>query len=861
MSTPIVYEGAIARTNPSQNGLFSDMSFWVGHRVPQRLHFVQMIQNNGGQVVPLEKNADYLIADHVKKNACPPGSYSYKWIEESCKAGVLKEPEDYLCVPTKRSEPQPSGSAAPLKTTRTKFTAEDDLILRRWVASNERKGESVAGNVIYKQLEDKYPHHTYQSWRDRWVKILQHLPRPKESDTTPSPPPTRRTADTSTHASPKTPGSLGRRVPTGNAAATRGRVKFTEKDDEILTQHIRECRRQGKPIAGLKIFRDLANDFPHHTEQSWRTRWTKVLEPRFIMGPAEEEPEEELEEELEEEPEEEREETAKAVLGTRMEAEQPHNITTPLKSHRSRSSTHVLHTVNEVPRVVTSPTEDNVVNNGKGPQILHTEVRTTPRAPIQELEELAVDLDQSFLTKEEFLRNYQEYVKDQELQLVPWFTIKGRTFEPWDLWEAVVSQKMDPSERDWQQIAEKLGFDWVRHETIHDEIRECYEKHLADFEEIQKTFAAYEKLRKSFNGDPDDDSEDEDDEDDESNAKELLPSSPPIMPSLKRSFDAHRSSSDHTYPQPSPKRRRINRDTEIPSTPEHMNQASDLRSQADNGTTLSARRSTQRAVNKRTEENESQDTVPELPVFETQVNFEMESQCNITPSQQLHQESDAISPDLADASPTPKVGIQIANPGTPTPKRLTRNPSQEDSDDEMAEITTTSHSNYIPVKVNNAEKTKRRSLPKSYTQKSPPTSGISTSAVAPRENTQHSRLARSQPPRRLSSPKETPEDVIDRFCSLGYPRGIVLQSLRATTWRLGDAGQVMEILKRGEELPQRTHGVWTRRDDDALKLATSDEPPKDDKEKRKRIKARERLEKKHGPELIELRRKYLWEVV
>ncbi|KAF3068295.1 hypothetical protein GL218_08326 [Daldinia childiae] len=852
MSAPIVYEGAIARKNPSQNGLFSGMRFWVGHRVPQRLHFVQMIQNNGGQVVPLEKNADYLIADHAKKNACPPGSYSFKWIDESCRAGVLKEPENYLCMPSKQSEPtkqggpRPSGSAAPLKTTRTKFTAEDDLILRRWVASNERKGELVLGNAIYKQLADKYPHHTYQSWRDRWVKILQYLPQPKESDRTPSTPTTRRTADALAHASPKTPGSLGRRVPTRNAAATRGRVQFTEEDDKLLIHRVMECARQGKAIAGTKIFRDLANDFPHHTEQSWRARWIKVLEPRLITRPAEEEPEEELEEEPEEEPEE----TPKA-LDTRIEASRPHNTTTSLRSPRIRSSTHSLHTVGEVPTVVTGPSEDNVVNKGKGHQNLDAEVRTIPQAPIQEPEELSADLDQSFSSdmsmKEQFLSDYRAYVESENLEFVHWLTIKGRTFELWDLWEAVTSQKVDPSERDWQQIAETLGLNWVQYETVHDEVRDCYEKYLAAYEEY---IAAFEEFSESSNADTNDDDN-----------EEPLPSSPPIMPSLKRSFDTHKSPSDHTYPQPSPKRRRINRDTEIPSTPDHANLASDLRSQADNGTSLSARRSTQRAMSKITERNESRDVNPELPVFETQVNFEMESQCNITPSQQLYQESDAISLDLADASPTPKVGTRIANQGTPTPKRLVRNPFREDSDDEAAEITTTGHSNDNSVKVTSAEKPKRRSLPKSYARKSPPGGGASASVVASREDMQHSRLERSQPPRRLSPPKETPEDIIDRFCSLGYPRGIVLKSLRATTWRLGDAGQVMEILKRGEELPQRTHGVWTQRDDDALELVISNQPPKDDKEKRKRVKARERLEKKHGPELIELRRKYLWEVV
>lgn len=49
-------------------------------------------------------------------------------------------------------------------------------------------------------------------------------------------------------------------MPTRNAAATRGRAKFTKEDDELLMQHVMECARQGKPIAGVKIFRDLAND-------------------------------------------------------------------------------------------------------------------------------------------------------------------------------------------------------------------------------------------------------------------------------------------------------------------------------------------------------------------------------------------------------------------------------------------------------------------------------------------------------------------------------------------------------------------------------------------------------------------------
>ncbi|OTB10758.1 hypothetical protein K445DRAFT_322661 [Daldinia sp. EC12] len=858
MSSSIVYEGALAPKEPTRNGLFKNKKFWVAHRIPQRLAYVQMIQNNGGQVVSLEKNADYLIADHVKKNTCPPGSYSYKWIEESCKAGVLKDPENYLCVPARQKGSQPPSSTGTLKAakgTRVKFTAEDDLILKKWVARNERLGEGLQGNRIYQALEAEYPHHPWQSWRDRWVKHLQYHPRLEESDRTPSTPPTKRTAEDSVHASPKTPGSLGRRVPTRTAAAVQGRVKFTKEDDSALMRH-------GKATRGIEPFGELASDFPQRTEQSWRSRRVQYLEPQSRKRLAREE----LERGAQGEPEEESEQLSESGLNTGTEVGRLHKVPTPQDSPPAHSSSHaknnglrvddveaphISHGTNEARTVA----EDNAVGNqAKDRQHPHAE-RTTPQAYIQDSEEVVTDPDpgQPFTAemsmKDQFLRDYQIYAKTTGLQFVPWITIRGRTFDLWSLWDAVASQKMDPSERDWQQIAEKLGFDWVQHETVHDEIRKCYEKYLGEFEEVWEDFDAYTE----------NDSADDEDENELSTNDLLLPL-PSSIPSLKRSFDAQHSSSDHTYPERSPKRRRIDRGTEIPSTPDHKNGTSNLRSQARNETPFGVRRSTQRAIGVRTEENESRDTVPKLPVFETQENFQMESQYNITPSQQLHRESDAISPDLADASPTPKVGARVADLGTPTPKRVIRIPFQEDSDDEAVEATTTSYNNNTSTRVTSMAEAKGRYLPNSRAQQSPPRVGASTS-VASRNHVEPSRPERHQPSRRLNPPKETPEDVIDRFCSLGYPRDIVLQALRATTWRLGDAGQVMEILKRGEELPQRTHGVWTQRDDEALKLVTSNERSIDDKEKRKRERARVRLERKHGLELMELRRKYLWEAV
>ncbi|KAI1211211.1 TRF2-interacting telomeric protein/Rap1 C terminal domain-containing protein [Annulohypoxylon truncatum] len=861
MAAPIVYEGALAPKEHLQNGLFKNIKFWVAQRVPMRLTWIQNIQDNGGKVIQLEKDADMLIADHLKKNN-PPGSYSYEWIRDSLKAGALQPREGYLCAPAKQSKP--TSSAVPRKGTRAAFTPEDDKILTNWVMKKELEGESLSGLQIYKELEEKHSNHTYQSWQARWVKKLQYLPRPELIDEEPPTPPNKQTAEHYAPSSPSIPRTpapprVGQR-PTRNptSRSPRTRAKFTEEDDRILIQHIQQCVLHNKAIKGITIFRDLANDFPQHTEQSWRDRWVKQLAPKY---------EDDI---VHWRSETTREETPEIQTSPVQETT---NITT--------NTPQKLHTRGKEPaQSVISRGDDEVGDEGASlERDSPSEFQARPEAPTDEPSDASSDMDQSFTgeftTKEEFRRCYKTFMEAQDHIFVPFLTIKGITFEPWDLWEAVASQKMEPEERDWQQIAEKLGFNWVQHENVHDELRVCYEKHLSLFEEFWKNYQEEEEEEEE------EEVEDEEDQD----LEEHLPSSPPVISSLKRSLDARQVSSDYAYPQSSPKRRRLNKNAEIPSTPDHVNGTSSLRHQPAVEVTPSARRSAQRFADGGDEEDESRDTLNELPairgvrkkvlepetqdfrfdpetqniMFDTQGDMEIESQFSITPSQQLRQESDAVSPDIANASPTPKARNRNATQGSPTPRRSIRNPFQEDSEGETSAPATDSHIDEATKNTAAAGKAKRRSLPESFSLKPSPT--VNSTSVRLRTQAQSHSPESPRPAHRPIPAKETPDDVIDRFCSLGYPRNIVLLALRATTWRLGDAGQVMEMLKRGEELPQRTHGVWTQRDDDALKLVTSDEPPKDEKEKRKRARMQKRLEEKHGPELMELRYKYLWGVV
>lgn len=108
-------------------------------------------QANGGKLVHLEKQANFVIADHARKNA-PPGSVSWKWIEQSLKTGALEDVKKYPAGPSER-QIREVGSAIPPRRGRTPFTSEDDRILMEWVAEAERSGASIKGNEIYKELE------------------------------------------------------------------------------------------------------------------------------------------------------------------------------------------------------------------------------------------------------------------------------------------------------------------------------------------------------------------------------------------------------------------------------------------------------------------------------------------------------------------------------------------------------------------------------------------------------------------------------------------------------------------------------------------------------------------------------------
>ncbi|KAL2857976.1 TRF2-interacting telomeric protein/Rap1 C terminal domain-containing protein [Aspergillus pseudoustus] len=159
-----------------QSSLFEGMSFWLSQNVPQRSRFKELVQQNGGVVRLQEKDADVLIVDHTRKNL-PPNVYSYQFIEKSIQNGVLQDLEKYIAGP---SSARPVGATnIPTRGHRLAYTLEDDQILWDYMQPFEIDPTApIRGNKLYQDFAAKYPRHTYQSWRDRYLKRLQGRPRP-----------------------------------------------------------------------------------------------------------------------------------------------------------------------------------------------------------------------------------------------------------------------------------------------------------------------------------------------------------------------------------------------------------------------------------------------------------------------------------------------------------------------------------------------------------------------------------------------------------------------------------------------------------------------------------------------------------
>ena len=184
----VVYTGITDDARLS-GSLFKGIKFWLSQRVPQRSRFIAEVKvwntalralgspltlvrpmvgrwcsstsrrmlwlwiTRGRRRSPERKSAPF--ANYQKSydsDSCRP-SYSYTFIERSIRNGHLEDMEDHKVGPALGTVRSIGSSIQPSKTTRSKYTEDDDRVLWNWVYSHTQKGGGTDGNEIYKQLE------------------------------------------------------------------------------------------------------------------------------------------------------------------------------------------------------------------------------------------------------------------------------------------------------------------------------------------------------------------------------------------------------------------------------------------------------------------------------------------------------------------------------------------------------------------------------------------------------------------------------------------------------------------------------------------------------------------------------------
>lgn len=225
-------------------------------------------------MVRLEMQADYIIADHVRRD-CPPGSLSYTFVEAAIRDAALPNPDDHRAGPAPGTKREVGSTAIPAKGTRTPFTAEDDRVLWEWVEGCRLRGGMVKGNEIYKALEDQNARHTFQAWRDRYIKRLMDRPPPPGAKIPADDP---EQDDEEVEETPD-------RTANGGVSARLGN-DFTDDDFEMLKKEVHQILLIQEDQVG-EAWDAFADAYPEHSAEDWRTFYEEVVLPAYQEEEAE----------------------------------------------------------------------------------------------------------------------------------------------------------------------------------------------------------------------------------------------------------------------------------------------------------------------------------------------------------------------------------------------------------------------------------------------------------------------------------------------------------------------------------------------------------------------------------------------
>ncbi|EHK24955.1 uncharacterized protein TRIVIDRAFT_208667 [Trichoderma virens Gv29-8] len=848
MASHVTYDGV---TGAATGGnIFKDMKFWVSRRVPQRDSILDKIQSNSGVIVALEKDADMLIADHARKDA-PLGSFSWKFITESVNAGIIQVEDKYLIGPPPNQR-RSVLTGAHAKKTRTPFSEQDDAIVAKWILKH---GINTAGNKMYMELEDEYPHHPWQSWRNRWVKVLS-LRSNQEIDRL------AKLADVDVDNAPITAKHIIRKhtredwpqAPKNNAVASSSAGNSQNHNRPSPRVSRNEQTQSREAVSSDRNRRnttdDAASEPDDNNEEGDATIYHDVADGEKSAP--------DKETENEEEQENEQKEDARAEPGGELGEE------------RDRSA------------------ERDTENDDT-----HDEVSAD--------EGLS-----SFSEREQFLNDLQDYCEATDRELDTRCIIGNNEVDLWELFCAVSAQDLPPDELDWRQVAEQVGLGWARDsEVIVALLKSSYDRHLADFVEAMMSFEENEE-------DPEEDIAEGEEtviRDGETAAESRTPRASQtsgVASTLLSNNDNAKSGKrlpdgQLTTPTKLSKRRRTVH-TEIPMTPEDKQRT---------GRRLSAPASAPGNLQSIADEDEDLPDMDELlqrTSWRNQQRQQSPDEPDMTPSQQLRSESNSV------ASPEP---IEPGTPTlyySPTAAAYPhRNDRQLETIQEEDSTTSTptkprSKKRELPASFQQPReprymqleerREKRRQLEQDRRQRQHQRQQQRLEEHQQQELRQEERrreeqqeeeqqqkeqeqekeqeLQRQRWHQDAADSSETDPEVVQQsqeqfvswkkhYLDQGFSEEMIIEAMRRTTMTPGEAMEaVLTSLRDGQGIPSNHEGIWTDRDDAQLKYVVrvgdlrraSGDSGDTRRRKEKAQKMLDRLLFKHDEFRVKLRRKF-----
>ncbi|KAJ6437809.1 Low-affinity potassium transport protein [Purpureocillium lavendulum] len=641
------------------------------------------------------------------------------------------------------------------------------------------------------------------------------------------------------------------------------RTPFSHEDDVALVKWV---LRSGQHLAGNKIYQEFeqtvssvsekslpviltSHQNPRHTWQSWRDRFTRMLQPKGqvylenLAGEASPEPPSPIQERKE--PRAQEAEETPATTRRKPPSRPPQRPQSEQKqgNGQKQQQVHRPSAASRVSNASRDPSASPVAALVR-PPAAQTPRRSDHRQPPSPVAE-ATDEDEMDVMARIFIDDIITYAEEIGKDIDLETRIGGKDVGLWELSQAVEAQKVHRDEVDWLKVAEDLGFDFDPTGRVPDELCQCYRENLLEFLEQMSDYESDDEEGSGgssvASGQP------------ATRSPGLFVSSsspsdpsPPQETAKKRPLDAQQpASSGHGV-----KRRRLDPNLEIPSTPEEQMRST---KQPRSMQTLSPSVRKSLASSRIQVANGSSHLSPLRQdegmtqegslAFETQVRLPPrlqthESSVEITPSQQLHSEAMDV---------------------TPIPLRLQKNPGSGER------AASTGHArrragSTSSIQAKTQTKVTKRTLPPTFT-------GPSEAAhVSPTQGTERRQTARpaAQPQPQKATSKDAKLDIpywVDHYQALGYPHKHVVEAMHRTTLTPGFcATMIMDCLRNGEGIPKDYQGVWTDKDDAALRSVDATRAmgsTADAKATRKAARDEQRLMRKHTPELVALRRRYL----